>query len=90
MSKHVKLQQIRAKFQVTRISENYWRDASGTVQHGSFDIYLTPQYDDSIEKDRCFAKATPSGEIRLTVTNELARQFLRPGHNFYVDFTEVD
>ncbi len=46
---------VRAKFQVTEVAKN---------QYGSVKVTLSPQYDQSIEEDRRFAKATPSGTIR--------------------------
>lgn len=42
------------------------------------------------EDNKAWASATPSGELTLTIRNELAlEQFGAPGREFYVDFTPV-
>jgi hypothetical protein len=71
---------VRAKFQVTSITKHAW---------GGVTIKLTPQYDNTIEEDRRFAKATPTGEISLQVDNPVASDQLTLGTYFYVDFVEV-
>ncbi len=71
---------VRAKFQVTEVAKN---------QYGSVKVTLSPQYDQSIEEDRRFAKATPSGTIQLQIDNPPASDFLALGKYFYVDFSEV-
>ena len=71
---------VRAKFQVTKVAKMYW---------GATEITLTPQYDQTIEEDRRYAKATPSGTIQLQVDNAPAVEALALGTFFYVDFTEV-
>lgn len=80
---------VRAKFQVTKVSKNYYRGADGKPVEGSTEVTLTPQYDQSIEEDRRYAKATPSGTIILMVDNPPAAAYLEPGQQFYVDFTRV-
>ena len=81
---------VRAKFMVTSTKRNYYRGAEGKVlDFGTVEIHLTPQYDNSIEEDRRFAEATPSGEIILHVNNPPAINYLQPGEEFYVDFTKV-
>jgi len=52
------------------------------------EITLTAQYDSSIEEDRRFAVATPSGQITMYVTNPAAIEQLQLGKFFYVDFSE--
>ncbi len=81
---------VRAKFMVTEVTENYLRDGNGDVRkYGATKIVLIPQYDSSIEEDRRFAAATPSGRIELYIDNPAALEYLKPGHEFYADFTEV-
>jgi hypothetical protein len=80
---------VRAKVQVTKISESFYRDGVGTVHRRGVSITLTPQYDPSIEEDRRYAQATPSGEITLYVDNPPAIAYFKPGHNFYVDFVDA-
>jgi len=76
---------VRAKFTVSSVTKTYYngKENSGVT------IKLTPQYDTTIEEDRRFAKATPSGEITMYVDNPPASAFLIEGGIFYVDFTEV-
>jgi len=71
---------VRAKFQVTKVADTLY---------GQKEVTLTPQYDQSIEEDRRFAKATPSGTIQLYIDNPPASDQLTIGKFFYVDFTEV-
>lgn len=76
---------VRAKFAVSSVTKSYY---NGKENNG-VTIKLTPQYDQSIEEDRRFAKATPSGEITMFVDNPPASDFLIAGGTFYVDFTPV-
>lgn len=76
---------VRAKFTVANVTKSYYHGK----ENPGVTIKLTPQYDTSIEEDRRFAKATPSGEITLFVDNPPASAFLIDGGVFYVDFTAV-
>ena len=80
---------VRAKFCVTKVEQNYYNNGKEAVKAGT-SIILSPQYDTSIEEDKRFAKATPSGEIRLYIDNPPAVEYLEPGRHFYVDFTRVE
>lgn len=71
---------VRAKFQVTKVAK---------TGYGTVEVTLSPQYDTSIEEDKRFAKATPSGTIQLYIDNPPASDYLVLGSFFYVDFTEV-
>lgn len=74
---------VRGKFMVTEITEMSWsKDARKVV--------LTPQYDNTIEEDRRYAKATPSGRIEMQIDNPSALSALPMGKQFYVDFTPVE
>lgn len=42
-------------------------------------------YDDSVPEDQRYARYTPSGELRITVTNP-AVSFV-PGQSYYLDIT---
>lgn len=75
---------VRAKFQVTKVAKTTYGLASGQVE-----VTLTPQYDQTIEEDRRFSKATPSGTIQLFIDNPPASDFLALGKFFYVDFSEA-
>ncbi len=79
---------VRAKFQVTKHAQTaYGKPATVNSQ---VEIHLSPQYDQAIEEDRRFAKATPSGNITLWVDNPAAVEQLALGKFFYVDFTETE
>jgi hypothetical protein len=71
---------VRAKFRVTKVAETTW---------GGKEIHLSPEYDKSIEEDRRFSKATPSGTMIMHVDNPPAADYLKLGSYFYVYFTEV-
>jgi hypothetical protein len=72
---------VRAKFKVTQVGMPY-----GEVRT----VVLTPQYDTSIEEDKRFAKASPSGRLEITIDNPPAAAELAVlGKDFYIDFTEV-
>lgn len=74
---------VRAKFKVTKITQQDW-----SPNHRS--IELSAVYDTSIEEDKRFAEATPSGTITMYVTNPAAIEKLPLGKSFYVDFTPVE
>ncbi len=77
---------VRAKFAVQSVTKTYYQGK----ENGGVTIKLSPQYDTSIEEDRRFSKATPSGEITMFVDNPPASEFLIAGGVFYVDFTPVE
>lgn len=77
------LTSVRGKFTVTEKTEFNW---TGTQKK----IVLRALYDEHIEEDRRYAKATPSAEIILMVDNAEADKFLSLGSKFYVDFTQTD
>jgi hypothetical protein len=76
---------VRAKFQVTKVA----KQQHGEVPYHAVEVTLTPQYDQSIEEDQRYAKATPAGTIQLYIDNPPASDQLALGKFFYVDFTEV-
>lgn len=79
---------VRAKFTVTQVRQHYYNNGKEAMKGGT-EILLSPQYDDSIPEDQRFARATPSGEMRLVIDNPAAVDYLKPGEAFYVDFTAV-
>jgi len=54
------------------------------------EIRLMPVYDDGSDENKSWSKYTPSGEVRLHVTNPEAIAAFVPGKFFYVDFTPVE
>ncbi|HUI28688.1 MAG TPA: hypothetical protein VLX91_00625 [Candidatus Acidoferrales bacterium] len=72
---------VRAKCRVTKVTK--------TVE-GSECVSLVAVYDDGIEENKRFAKATPAGSIELWVDNPPASDYLKLGEYFYVDFTKCE
>lgn len=73
---------VRAKFHVTKVAR--FADTSDV------EVTLHPLYDNSIPEDVRFSQATPSGEIRLYLTNPAAIEQLIPGKFFYVVFIDAE
>lgn len=68
----------RAKFTVTGINETSW----------SKEITMAPvMADDGENKD--FWKATPSGEIKISIDNKVAAEMFEIDKEYYVDFTKA-
>lgn len=77
---------VRAKFTVIEVRRHYYsKTAAGPVT-----LVLSPMYDTSIPEDQRFSKANPSGRIEMTVDNPSAVEYLKPGGEFYVDFTATE
>jgi len=67
---------VRAKFYVAEIAQTTWggRVKLQVVSRG--------------EDNKSWASATPSGQIEMTIRNEVAlAEFIAPGEEFYVDFS---
>lgn len=73
---------IRAKFKVTSIETFAWNPNTKKIK-------LTPEYDSSIDEDRRFSQATPSGEFWMQVDNPVAAEQLALGKTFYIDLIEA-
>jgi hypothetical protein len=74
--------EVRGKFKVTAVTQ---RDSYAPY----VEIEMSAVYTGSPE-DNSYASATPSGSIKMTVTNPEAIDKLPVGKSFYVDFTPVD
>lgn len=69
---------VRAKFRVH----------CSVPQGDGFRIDLSPVYDSNPESENGrFYKATPWGQITLGTVNPAVAEHLKPGTEFYVDFT---
>ena len=53
-------------------------------------IRLAAQYDPSIPEDQRFMEATPTGEIKLYISNPAVLNGFRIGTNYYVDLTPCE
>lgn len=85
---------VRAKFRVDYKSQPYvvnqWLSDEGksgirAVQ----DVVLSPVSYEGADENKKFFASTPSGQIRLTMTNPAAYEALQQGKEYYVDFTEA-
>lgn len=68
---------VRAKFYVYSISR--------TINGGSVDLRAVTRGEDN----KVWASATPSGQITMTIRNELALDFYDVGEEYFVDFTRA-
>lgn len=72
---------VTAKFKVQRVTEMGWSDDTAEVE-------LTPDYAQGRNAD--WAKATPAGVIRMTVSNPGALEQFQQGRAFTVTFDADD
>lgn len=71
---------IRCKLRLSTITEQQWsKDCKQTK------LIFEASYDESIEEDRRFCKATPSGKFEMVVDNPVALQFFEIGKYYYFD-----
>lgn len=78
---------IRAKFMLqSHIVTSYGGD------YKAHEFVFSAQYDDTIAEDRRFAKATPTGQLRMTVDNpSVVEEFAsKVGKQFYLDMVQAD
>lgn len=73
---------VRGKFTVTQVTRNHYNPEAA-------EITLQPKYSDTPE-DNSYSKATPNGNIQLSVSNPLAVESLALGKVFYIDFTPAE
>ncbi len=71
----------RCKFRVVGVTDH---------GHDSKTVELSTQYDKSIPEDQQFSKYTPSGNMKISVSNPALDGFFTPGREFYVDLMPVD
>lgn len=69
---------VRAKFRVHNV----------TKYNHCTEIQMSPVFSGSDENKSFFA-ATPSGDIRMSVKNEIAAQAFEVNVEYYVDFTKA-
>jgi len=71
---------MRAKFSCNSVDENGMAHLSA--------VYGTDDKDN--EENNQFAAATPYGVLEMQVDNPSVKDFLKPGKDYYLDFTEVN
>lgn len=75
------MSKVRAKFSCTRVSED---------SNGYKDAEFSAVYSEDESENADFAKATPSGEVKIQISPDVpASNFFKPGKNYYLDFTEA-
>jgi hypothetical protein len=74
--------QVRCKFQLISIKEVSWNfDAR--------EFCFQARYDERIEEDRRFMKASPMGEFTVMVDNPAVIEHYKLGHFYYFDSSPV-
>lgn len=73
-----------AKFKVSHTTVTDY----GSPDGDSFEVTLRPVTGNSAENDT-FWKYTPSGELKMTITNKSARDFFVVGQEYYLEFTRA-
>jgi hypothetical protein len=74
---------VRAKFQVTAITEFAWSTAHKEVTFAA-------RYDASIPEDKRCVSDTPSGKLVMIINSPEAFEQFQVGRTFYLDFTPVE
>lgn len=87
---------VRAKFYV-QASEEVGGYTPGVAHPvNCWKLQLIPIWEGSdsdgsniAKENHIFSKATPSGRLEMTISNEAAAKFFKPGCCYYLDFTEA-
>ena len=75
---------MRAKMNCTKVVKyEYGEEFYFTPVSGKFAA-------DGVDEDNTYSKYSPSGDLRLMVTNPAIFGTIKPGDLFYVDFTPVE
>lgn len=77
---------VRAKMKAYAVTPMH----DGKPNEASAEIRLMPVYDDGNPENASWSKYTPSGEVRLFITNPAAIAAFEPGKCYFVDFTPAD
>ncbi len=71
---------LRCKFQLIERTE---------MHGGAVRLKYQARYDETIPEDQRFAKATPNGQLEMTVSADNAAATLKVGDSFYIDIAPV-
>lgn len=75
------MSKIRAKFHCNAVTEH---------AYGNKTAYLNAVYADGEPENQSFNTATPSGSVEIGIDKDApAKDFLKPGKSYYLDFTEA-
>ena len=72
---------IRAKMRCTGVFAQSW---------GGHKVTFDCEYDDEIEEDKRFQKATPTGMAEFQIDNPVAVEQIVIGGRYYFDITKAD
>lgn len=72
---------MRAKFRVESVTKH---------AYGGEQASLRAVMADELEENQRFNKASPSGELSITIDNPAAQGFLQPGKSYYLDFSPAE
>ena len=75
-------QTIRAKFHCSQVAKTNWKAEIA-------ELHAVTAGDKEESENTYFNKATPGGKLSITIDNPNAQGFLKPGSEYYIDFTEV-
>jgi hypothetical protein len=70
---------VQAKFIVNHVASVRY------TEHEQNEVFLTPVYGNGTENKQ-WAAATPSGEIKMLISNKEALEQFVPGKEVYIDF----
>jgi hypothetical protein len=76
---------MRAKFQVQEVGY-----AIGGTKLSMCPVGASDYGPNGENEDNDFARYTPTGELRMFITNPEIKETFKPGDNFYIDFTRAD
>ena len=74
---------VRAKFYVTSIQHHHIAQPTEVCA----EVKLAPVYGDA---NKPWSKATPQGQVTMTITNPEAIEAFTLGKTYYLDFTPAD
>jgi len=77
---------VRAKMKVMAITPFHSSDPNGVCA----EVRLMPVVNDGNAENATWSKYTPSGDVRLTITNPAAIDAFELGKSYFVDFTPAD
>jgi hypothetical protein len=78
---------MRAKFKVYSVTRFNWEAVE--VVLNPVMVSLVKSEEDSKENTD-FWKATPNGELKMTVCNPKALDYFKPGEEYYLDFSKAE
>lgn len=83
---------VRAKFYVKAVEHQHSNVNGVNETHAEIKMAPCDEYSPGggTEENKSFAKWTPCGEIRLTISNPDAVSFFELGQPFYIDFSRAE